>query len=145
MKFSIIFIFKMKTTVIVSMLVIFSCLVSINSQSCSALCLNCTNFTSCSSCTGLSMLINNTYCAPCPWECNGCTRGANGLPVCSLCAENFQLDANNLCFQHCNPNCLTCTNFPSNCTTCSVGMNLTAGSNNTFRCSYVSSIKNCQI
>lgn len=132
----------MKTTVIISMSLILSCLVSINSQNCSVFCTNCSSPTTCNSCTYSSILINNTYCAPCPLGCNMCTRGANGLPVCSQCAENFQLDANNRCFL-CNPNCLTCINFPSNCTSCSIGMNLTAGDNNTFRCSYVSTIQNC--
>ncbi len=108
----------MKTTPL-----IFSILIIAVYSQCPAGCLNCETSTTCVECIENFLLIDSTFCVPCPLGCLSCSLGPENKPVCDFCNPPANLDQNGRCFL-CDPSCLTCMDKPKNCISCREGKEL---------------------
>ena len=90
-----------------------------NSQICPSECSTCLSSTNCTACVDTFTLVRaRAKCIQCPANCQDCTFNSNNSTItCDACVTDFELGANGKCFK-CNPICLTCSNFPGNCSSC---------------------------
>lgn len=92
------------------------------SANCALGCTDCVNVTICSACEETYTFIQRAEkCLKCPPNCLECTYASGDGFTCQTCTDDFELNSDGECFK-CDPMCETCSNTPTNCTSCKEGL-----------------------